>query len=204
MYSKYYSDKLNKMKKVFYVFTVLVVFGSISCAHIGDPVPQAQPCDNTTTPLTISLLWSGTYYLCTSSFFGGGNLTPPNATSANYMGYASVTGGLGSLSAPLSYLCTIVVKNDQPAANPNAPCSNPGMGSFTWTQPGPTHVVYNYVNQNTDVTVDYYDICAQCNPGSSANARPHFTGVITVPKGASQTRAVQMQTQTNYTTTNCQ
>lgn len=184
------------MKKIINFFTVTSIY-CISCSsHFGD-VPGSTPCDNTQQNLTVSLNWNGTSYVCTNGVFGAA--VPPFATNYNYLRTASANGTAGSLSNPYSYLCQLVSKNDQPGS---AACSNPGMGTFTWAIPGPVQTINAFKNANTDVTVDYFDVCLSCSQ-NIFEARPYFTGVAQVEAGMAST-SILMYTQQPYEGTNCQ
>ena len=170
------------------------------CVHtllycLSNPIP----C--TFAPLAITLNFSGCYYECTSGVFGTTKSQPPQATVFNYLYQASATGDIGNLVNANAYICQIQIKNDQPASNPVAPCSNAATQNFTWSTPGPTEYVQGFINDLQDVTVDYYDVCGLCS--STSNARPLFIGKAILPTGTTAT-PIQMITQTPYTTSNCQ
>lgn len=112
------------------------------------------------------------------------------------MNAVSSNATIGSLSDPNSYLCQITCKNDQPSENPGSPCSNPGTLSYTWSKAGSTLAIQDYKNHNSDITVDYYDICAPCSP-AIFEARPYFVGVVTVPAGVNYA-TIPLQTQQVY------
>lgn len=180
------------MKKILYSVTIISVYWIIGCTNIRDnQPPSSNNCDNQVTPLTLGLNFAGTYYICTSGPFGAA--TPPNASFYNYVHAVSANGTIGSLSNINSYLCQITVKNDQPSERPSNPCTNPGMLSYTWNTAGTTLAIQDYKNHNSDITVDYYDICQICS-STIPEARPYFVGVATVPAGVSFV-SIALQTQ---------
>jgi hypothetical protein len=183
------------MKKIILLLITWFIF-QCSCTRIqdGPPSPTTPPCDNTVANCVLQLDWYGTSYLCTIGSFG--ITTPPNATAFNYLGTASVNGTIGSLSSPSSYLCQIISKNDEPAANPYAACTNPGTMTSTWAVAGASQNIKIYKNANTDITVDYYDVCGSCN-GAISQGRPYFSGKIVLPPGAI-VGTVNLQTQDVY------
>lgn len=181
------------MKKILYLILIICISGMVGCTVIGNDV-QPPACDNSVTPFTLSLDWSGAYYNCTSSPFGAA--TPPNATFYNYVNAVSANGTAGSLATSTAYLCQITVKNDQPSENISDPCTNPGSGVYTWNKAGTSLAIQVYKNHNSDITVDYYDICGVCSNAIS-EARPYFVGVATVPIGVT-IAFIAMQTQAPY------
>lgn len=184
------------MKNIFYSILVICISCIFGCTIIGggsgDPTPP--PCDNQLSPFTLNLTWLGAYYTCTSGAFGIS--TPPYASYVNYISSVSANGTIGSLSNPDSYLCEITCKNDQPSENPNSPCSNPGIVKYTWNTAGTSLAIQNYENHSSDITVDYYDICAPCS-GSIAEGRPHFIGTAGFQAGVS-IAFIPMQTADTY------
>lgn len=157
----------------------------------GNQDPTPPQCDNQLSSCSLSLGWAGAYYNCTSGAFGSS--TPPNASFHNYQWQVSANGTQGSLASTDAYLCQITVKNDQPSENPNSPCQNPGSVIYTWNVIGSSLAINVYKNHNSDITADYYDICAPCS-SAIPEARPHFVGVATVPTGA-VAAFIPMQTQ---------
>lgn len=183
------------MKKMLFSLIFCIIL-QCSCTVITpDPTATAPPCDNTVSDCNLTLDWSGTSYLCTASPYGTAP-KPPLATGFNYLGAVSANAAIGSLSSSYSYLCQIISKNNEPAANPNLPCSNPGSMTFTWAIAGGSQNIKVYKNANTDITVDYYDVCGICNDVIS-QGRPYFSGKIIVPPGATSTQ-VNLQTQAVY------
>ncbi len=61
---------------------------------------------------------------------------------------------------------------------------------------GTTLAIQDYKNHNSDITVDYYDICQICS-SSIPEARPYFVGVATVPAGVTYAN-IPLQTQQPY------
>lgn len=183
------------MKTLLYSILIIWMSFIMGCTVIGgDNAPTPPPCDNQTSSFSLSLGWGGAYYNCTSGAFGLS--TPPNASFYNYLTMVSANGTQGSLANPNTYLCQITVKNDQPSENPNSPCLNPGSLVSTWNTIGSSLAINVYKNHNSDITVDYYDICAACS-STIPEARPYFVGVATVPDGATSA-FVQMQTQAPF------
>lgn len=182
------------MKKILYSFAIISVYWIIGCTDITNNEPPTQNCDNEATSFTLGLDFGGASYLCTSGPFG--TSTPPNASFNNYLNAVSANGTIGSLSNSQSYLCQITCKNDQPSENPSSPCTNPGMLSYTWNTAGALLAIQDYKNHNSDITVDYYDICQICS-SSIPEARPYFVGVATVPAGVHSAN-IPLQTQQPY------
>lgn len=193
MYFNFLTKKIVTMKRNLLAFTICIIF-QCSCTVIQDAPPGPPACDNTVADCTIMLDWQYATYLCTIGAFG--ILPPPRASAINYLVTPSVNGTIGSLSSPSSYLCQIISKNDQPSENPNLPCTKPGVLTSTWSVAGPSQNTKIYKNANTDITVDYYDICSICN-GAISQGRPYFSGKVIVPKGAVAATIV-MQTQNVY------
>jgi hypothetical protein len=195
VYFNFLTKKIVTMKKTLMTFIICIIF-QCSCTVIQDapPAPTAPPCDNTVSNFTLGLDFAGTSYLCTYGIFG--THTPPKASAFYYATAPSADATIGSLSGSLSYLCQMTVKNDQPSENPNLPCTNPGTMSFVWSTAGFTQNIKTYTNANSDITVDYYDVCDLCS-ATITKGRPYFAGVITVPKGA-VSATVSLQTQQPY------
>jgi hypothetical protein len=157
------------MKKILYPFVILYLFWFSACTPIiGDTPPTS--CDNQTAPFYLQLNWAGATYNCTNGTFG--TAQPPNASFVNYISTASTTTLQDNMT---TYFCQISVKNDQPSENPSNPCSNAGTLSYTWSTAGGSLPIQSYKNHNSDLTVDYYDVCGPCS-NAIVEARPYFVG----------------------------
>ena len=152
-------------------------------------------CDNQTAAFSLQLNWAGATYNCTSGTYG--TAQPPNASFINYTTTASTTTLQDNTT---TYFCQISVKNDQPSENPSNPCTIPGALSYTWNTAGGALSIQSYKNHNSDITVDYYDICGPCSNGI-VEARPYFIGVATVPQGVTAA-VITMQTQAPFVGSN--
>lgn len=191
------------MKKILKFVSIILIIILTSCGNPLNDNNTNPPCDNTVSNITISLDFTGSSYLCASGNYGSTYQRPPMATHYNYLYQQSASGAVGSLNNSIDYLCQMTVKNDGPANSPSNPCSKAQTMSFTWAIPSQTQVIRTFTKNNTDITVDYYDICDVCNIGGHWNARPYFAGVVTVPPGATYA-SIAMFTQTPYTSSNCQ
>lgn len=182
------------MKNIFYSTLLICILSMSGCTVGGNTDPTPPQCDNQLSSCSLSLGWVNAYYNCTSGAFGIS--TPPNASFYNYVNAISANGTQGSLATSTAYLCQITVKNDQPSEYPNNPCQNPGSLVSTWNTAGTSLAINVYKNHNSDITVDYYDICAACST-AIPEARPYFVGVATVPTGA-VAAFIPMQTQAPF------
>jgi len=154
------------MKKMrLFIMATFIVF-AFACHDSFQNIPG---CDDTTVNFTIQLkFFPQTSYRCTPS-----TLQPPPFADGfnNYLATSSAT-DVANIGA--GFLCKVIV---------TSACTR-SLTTYKqvvyWNSSGPNLTVRGLYTEDTNIIVEYYDICMTCN---SFSARPYFVGTLVVPKG---------------------